>query len=133
MILTACFLLFACALGIYTYTLGYPKAKQSAPEQPEQNSAEPERPNVYYSKDIQIVSEPAYLTPPYKISDTYLMKVEKKLYSVSVYFFIEANIVSIEISDNLLLNEIRNFEQGVHNTEPLLLAQGYLISKKILK
>jgi len=110
------------------------KNKAEQPEQPEQNSPEPERPNVYYSKDIQIVSEPAYLTPPFRRSELKRMTVECLQGNVVLFsFFFNGNLVSIQISDNVLLNEIINFEEGKHQSEPLILAKAYLMDKKILK
>ena len=108
MILTACFLLFVCALGIYTYTLVYPKSKQSESqqaEQPEQSTTDYERPNVFYSKDIQIVSEPNYIVPPYRISEMTFLSIEFKQF-ILVNFAIGQDCVSISISDLEFISRI---------------------------
>lgn len=106
------------------------KAEQS---EPEQNSPEPERPNVYYSKDIRIVSEPNYLVPPFRFDDIYLMKVEANDNLVFVWFFIQANLISIQINDSQLHNEVIRLETAQQRTTPIDLVEDYLYGKKILK
>lgn len=107
------------------------KAQQA--EQPEQSETDYERPNVFYSKDIQIVSEPNYLVPPFRFDDIYLMKVEAKNNLVFVWFFIQADLISIQINDSQLHNEVIRLETAQQRTTPIDLVEDYLFGKNILK
>lgn len=74
-------------------------------EQPEQSETDYERPNVYYSKDIQIVSEPNYIVPPYRINEITFLSIEVKRF-ILVNFAIGQDCVSISISDLQFISRI---------------------------
>jgi hypothetical protein len=128
LMLVACYLVYVFAIEKRPKREPIEQSKQ-----PEQNIPEHERPNVYYSKDIQIVSEPNYLVPPFRFDDIYLMKVEAKDNLVFVWFFIQANLISIQINDSQLHNEVIRLETAQQKTTPIDLVEDYLFGKKILK
>lgn len=104
------------------------KAQQA--EQPEQSETDYERPNVYYSKDIQIVSEPNYLTPPFKFDDAIMSTVQSIVDDSIVFSFLfDGNAVSILIKDSAVRNEIINCELS----ESKNIIVEYLKNKNILK
>lgn len=116
------------------------KAQQA--EQHEQSETDYERPNVYYSKDIQIVSEPNYLTPPYLYSDAQRMTVEL-LQDFTVLFccLIDGNLLSIQVKDVTLYSLIECCEKEIldnppsskHRTKPIDIITDYLFGVKIFK
>jgi hypothetical protein len=99
-------------------------------EQPEQSTTDYERPNVFYSKDIQIVSEPNYLVPPFKFDDAIMSTVQSIVDDSVVFSFLfDGNAVSILIKDSAVRNEIINCE--LNESKNIIVE--YLKNKNILK